>query len=116
MNMRQVRGYLGGVSEAVVRRLKEALLKDKHFKLTRQKLFWVRHPAFMTDYQSANFIYQRLRWEERTKRRKKEEKEMYEPEYYAREMQAYLRGELGTHPSGHQSRIRIIGLDPFEGR
>lgn len=115
MDMGQVQEYLG-VKFGVVRRLKLALLKDKNFKLTRQKLFWIRHPEFKTDFQTVNFLYQRLRWEERKRKRKREEEERYEPEYYQREIKAYLRGELGTSPTSNPVRIRSLGLDPFESR
>lgn len=115
MTMRQVMLYLGVKWPSVVR-LKEALLKDKHFKATRQTIFWIRHPRFMTDFQTANFIYQRLRWEENTKRRKRRERELYDKEYYQRELQAYLRGELATSPTSNRSRLHSLGLDPFESR
>lgn len=116
MNMRQTKEYLGGVSWAVVVRLKDALLKDEHFKVSRQRIFWIRHPRFMTDFQTVNFIYQRLRWEELTRRRKRKERELYEPEYYRKELDAYLRGELATSPRSNTVSILSLGLDPFNSR
>lgn len=105
-----------GINYPRLIKLKDNLVNDPAFKRSGHFIFWIRTPRFKTDLQTVYFLYQRLRQEERTLKRIMEEKEQYGKDYYQRELDAYLRGELNTSPKSNKVSFRSLGLDPFESR
>ncbi len=113
LTLAQVLHYLGGISAPTMHNIRRKVLNDRVFKYYGLTLVWLRRRGPQTDFQSVNYMLQKIERIERLKKAKKKRKEE-NATYYDRELDAYLGGKLKTGPTRNHEAIRTIRLDPFE--